>query len=403
MKKLTVLILVLAMLVSLFAACEQKKEENILDTAVEYIRAMYKKDDGSATAGDYTVVGVVNINGSTFDVVWTTDAETVKIVPDAETKMVTIDVDEESPAEVNYTITATVTDAEGNTASCSFKHTVPEYKVLTVADVLTLDDGAAIVMSGTVTSIDTAWSEQYGNISVYVEDEAGNSILCYRLGTNVTVGDVITVKGTVGSYNGKKQIAQGATAVITGHVEIKVEFAEKTLAEANATEDGTGVQVSGVVTNIGTEWSEQYGNISVTITDKTGSLYIYRLATKVELGDAIVVKGNMGSYNGSKQIAAGATAEIEGNHAAATLAEATAAEDGTLVKVTGTVKTIDTEWSEQYGNISVTIEDETGATLYLYRLATNVEVGDVITVYGKVGSYKEAKQIAAGAFAFIAE
>ena len=83
-------------------------------------------------------------------------------------------------------------------------------------------------------------------------------------------------------------------------------------------------------------------------------------------------------------------------------AEAVALPDGTKVTVTGAVLRIDTAWSDQYGNITVTIGDAAG-TLYVYRLATNVEVGQVITISGEVGSYKGAKQIAAGATATIDE
>ncbi len=405
MKKLTVLILALSMIVSLFAACGQKK--TLLDTAAEYLEAMYKQDNGTATPDDYKLVGVVNISGTSFNVTWSSDADDVKIVPDADGKMVTVDVNEQSPAEVAYTLTATIADAEGKTATCTFTHTVPEFKVLTVAEVVALDDGAAAVLKGTVTAIDTAWSDQYKNISVYVEDEAGSKILCYRLGTNVTVGDVLIVKGFVGSYNGAKQIAAGATAEIVDHVEVKVDFPETTLADANAAEDGTNVTVTGVVVNIAEKdaWSDKYNNMSVTITDGEDTLYIYRLATKVELNDVIVIKGAIGSYKGTKQIAAGATAEITGTHKEVSLADANATDDGVLVIVKGTVKEIAEKdaWSDKYNNMSVTIEDADGNTLYIYRLGTKVELGDEITVYGAVGSYKGTKQIAAGGFAVISE
>ena len=83
------------------------------------------------------------------------------------------------------------------------------------------------------------------------------------------------------------------------------------------------------------------------------------------------------------------------------ITEAIASKDGKLVIVKGTVKTIDEVWSDKYNNITVTIEDEAGNTLYIYRLKTNVKVGDVVTITGKVGSYNGSKQIASGATAVI--
>ncbi len=408
MKKLSALIIVLCMLVCAFASCGgDKVEENPLDKAKEYLQAMYKDDDGSQTAKDYQVVKFVSIEGVKYDIDWTVDKDDVKLAATADGKYMGIDVNEESPEAVEYTLTATIKDAEGKSVSCAFKHTVPQFKVFTIPEVIASNDGDAIVVKGTVTAIDTAWSDEYKNISVYISDDEGNKILCYRLGTNVVVGDVITVKGAVGSYNGAKQIAQGATAVITDHVEIKIDFPEMSLADAIAAEDGTSCLISGTVIKIAEKdaWSDKYNNMSVTITDGKNELYIYRLGTKVELNDVITVKGAVGSYKDAKQIAQGATAEITGKHELVSIKDAIASDDGKLVIVKGTVSDIAEKdaWSDKYGNISVTISDAEGNTLYVYRMNTKVEKGDVITVYGKVGSYKDAKQIAAGCFAIIGE
>ena len=76
-------------------------------------------------------------------------------------------------------------------------------------------------------------------------------------------------------------------------------------------------------------------------------------------------------------------------------------DDGTKVVVLGTVSNIDKEWSGTYNNISVYISDADGKTLYLYRLATKVEVGDIIRVTGTKSTYKDSAQIAEGATAEI--
>ena len=83
-----------------------------------------------------------------------------------------------------------------------------------------------------------------------------------------------------------------------------------------------------------------------------------------------------------------------------TVTEAAALEDGTLVLITATVSEITYNWSDSSQNMSVNITDGT-TTLNAYKLASKVEVGDTITVYGKIGSYNNVKQIAAGATAVI--
>ena len=173
-----------------------------------------------------------------------------------------------------------------------------------------------------------------------------------------------------------------------------------TIASAVKLEDGKAVVIEGVVESIAEkgEWSDKYGNMSVNLKDATGTILVYRLSTKVEVGDYIRVFGTMGSYNEVKQIAQGATATIYGK--LSTIAEATAAEDNTLVVLEGKVTEIKTAWSDQYKNISVFLEDGTGR-IQLFRLSANVAVGDYIRVYGKVGSFQGEKQIAQGATALM--
>lgn len=233
-------------------------------------------------------------------------------------------------------------------------------------------------------------------------DAADNVTVTWALDPATMLVDgklVITADGTA------KLVATVECGAIKEVVELTINVAKElktvTIAEAVLLADGADVVVEGIVTAINGEWNDQYGNMNVTITDKTGSLYCYRLATKVVLGQTIKVTGKVGSYNGAKQVAAGATAEVIAEAGKeATLAEAVALEDGTRVIVKGSVKTIDTEWSDQYKNITVTIEDETG-TLYCYRLSTNVQVGDQLVVFGEIGSYKGAKQLAQGGIAVI--
>ena len=83
-----------------------------------------------------------------------------------------------------------------------------------------------------------------------------------------------------------------------------------------------------------------------------------------------------------------------------TIAEALAAADDTPVIVRGIVKSADT-WNTQYSNMSVTIIDENLDELYIFRLGTQVAVGDDITVTGKMDTYNNARQIAQGATAVI--
>jgi len=86
--------------------------------------------------------------------------------------------------------------------------------LMTIPEVLASAEGTNVVVKGTVESFYYAWSDEFNNCSVYIKDDAGNKLLCFRLKTKVAIGDQITVTGTATVYNGTVQIAEGCTATI---------------------------------------------------------------------------------------------------------------------------------------------------------------------------------------------
>ena len=126
MKKFLAMLMLLAMCFSCAAMAETTDED--LAAAKTYLFMMYK-DLPETTMSDYEVVGVINIGGIEFPITWTADSDTIKIVPQ-DNKMVTIDVDEKNPEEVTYTLTATLSNAAGETVSVSFAHKVPAAMIL---------------------------------------------------------------------------------------------------------------------------------------------------------------------------------------------------------------------------------------------------------------------------------
>ena len=112
-------------------------------------------------------------------------------------------------------------------------------------------------------------------------------------------------------------VVKGATSVTVQTKQIGAEDPnKKTIPEALDAADGTDVVVTGYVKSIDTAWSTKFNNMSVTIADDEGNtLYVFRLSTQVNLNDIITVSGKMATYNGNRQIGAGATAEIIGQKA----------------------------------------------------------------------------------------
>ena len=226
MKKFLAMLMLAVMCFTCAAVAETTDED--LTSAKAYLYMMYKSS-AETTMADYEVVGVVNIGGTEFPITWTTDSDTIKIVP-GDNKMVTIEVDENNPEEVNYTLTATLSNAAGETVSVSFAHKVPAAMILEgmsyeeiVAAAYTLEAGVSMEetqrLYGTVTQINTAWSDEYKNITVTIQvgDLADQPIQCYRLSgdgaENLAVGDAITVEGTLKNYNGTIEFDKGCKLV----------------------------------------------------------------------------------------------------------------------------------------------------------------------------------------------
>ena len=97
--------------------------------------------------------------------------------------------------------------------------TTPAPTEVTVTEAAALADGTAVIVTATVVKITYDWSDNSGNMSVDISDGT-TTINAYKLASKVGLGDVIKITGTVGSFGGKKQIAEGATAeVVTAHTE----------------------------------------------------------------------------------------------------------------------------------------------------------------------------------------
>ncbi|MBQ8633195.1 MAG: hypothetical protein IJ420_06275 [Lachnospiraceae bacterium] len=460
MKKLLACALIFVMCLGSLAACGKEQtadptpttapttaptqapvEDTVSDlvNAKNYLFTMYK-DQTEATPVDYTVVGVVNIGGVLFPIEWTVDNASVKIIP-GDDKMVTIDVDDKNPEEVTYVLTATLKDDKGNTESCSFTHRVPAAIILdagmSYADIVdaayTLEDGLAMEgtfrLYGTITKVDTPWSPDYKNITVTiaVAGKEDKPIMCYRLkgdgAENLKVGDAITVEGTFKNYKGT--IEYDAGCVLVGYGEHKDYTA--LLDAAYTLEDGLAMQepctMSGVITKIDTPWSADYKNITVTmvvngVEDKP--IMCYRLqgegAEGLAIGDYITVTGTIKNYKGTIEFdakcnldnvvkAAGSDEPVEekpqvdptGMSAAEILDAAYGLEAGeafaTTCTLTGVISEINSAWSDQYGNITVTIvvDGKEDKKIECFRLvgdgAADLAVGDTITVTGLIKNY----------------
>ena len=279
-----------------------------------------------------------------------------------------------------------------------------------------LEKGASLSgtyrLFGKITKINTAWSDQYKNITVTIEVAglADKPIMCFRMAgdgaESLAVGDEITVEGTIKNYDGTVEFDAKCKLIGKGeHLD-----QSKTVNAAYGLAEGESMSSSlilkGVISKIDDAWSDQYKNITVTIivdgmTDKP--IKCFRLkgdgADKLTDGQTITVYGTIKNYNGTVEFDSGcillADADVDAAKtliAAYKLAENTAL-DGERT-LTGVITKIDDAWSDQYKYITVTITVAgiSDKQIKCFRMTGNgadkLAEGDKITVTGTIKNYK---------------
>ena len=95
-----------------------------LEAAKDYLYGMYINQDVEVRK-DYEVVNTVFYDGVSYSITWTVSgADSISVKPGSSDVMSLIDVDETKTEQVNYTLTATISDASGKTVTVSFERSV---------------------------------------------------------------------------------------------------------------------------------------------------------------------------------------------------------------------------------------------------------------------------------------
>ena len=356
------------------AAPAEAKPESLLEDAAEFVKANYDKSSKAnpapRTTADFEVYDQITIKGQVFDIEWSTDTQYVT-ADKKDNHVVLINIAEDAPEETVYNLIAVVKDSLGKQVVLNMPKTLPQGSTdpsleEIVLAAYQLADGEylpkAVRLAGFIVDIPTAYSEQYGNITVNIKvlALAENIIQCYRLSgdgcADLKVGDLITVEGKIKNYKGTIEFDK---PVLVGMGDIPDQSA--TLDPAFLLADGEamkGVQVlCGVIESIPTAYSEQYGNITVNLAIGDKIVQAYRLTGGADLkvGDAITVVGNIKNYK-------------------------------------GTIVAIPSAYSEQYGNITVNIQvgglDDLIIQCYRLTGGADLAIGDEITVKGIIKNYK---------------
>ena len=103
---------------------EQPVEGPSLDDAAAYLHKIYK-DKKEKTDKDFDVVAVIVIDGVKFPVTWTSDNANIVVRESTKTGYYTIDLPDLNTEEFSYTLTATISDGNGNSTQKAYSFKVP--------------------------------------------------------------------------------------------------------------------------------------------------------------------------------------------------------------------------------------------------------------------------------------
>ena len=227
-------------------------EPTDLENAAEYVRQLYK--DTTVTAADYPLVSSVKIGATTYEITWTVNTDKITVTV-GEDGTVSVDVPDEAYEEIAYVLTATVKDAEGNTAVKEFNRTVPKFKVTTWEEYQAAEEGVNLIVQGIVVGIN---SKAAGNTRnhLFLLDESGyGGYYSYQMDVDpvadlgIEVGMTVRVAGPAAPYSGMMEIKGGIPTVVS--TEIKsfevVDITDKFVPGTNFNElVGMPVVVKGV-------------------------------------------------------------------------------------------------------------------------------------------------------------
>lgn len=365
MKRIIAMALSVLMLLTLFVGCKGKKNE-ALESAKAYLENMYQtgdKDEPMNISVDKEVLTVVTVDGESYDVEWSVevtegDKDSVKISESENENRVLIDIPDLTETDILFTAIATIKDKK-NSIEAKF-----DYKVagITVEDVdvetilnnaYALKEGEKMdgtqTLTGKVKSIDTAYSAQYQNVTVTIEIDgfADKPIICYRLKGNgadtLAVGDTITVVGTIVNYQGKIEFEAGCEI--------------KTIVKADGSTTNNATTNNNSTPSGSTNNSTPSGGSNNT---SSGKLTLVTDQARI-LKDAFALgKNETTPY---------------------------------IAQLEGKVISVDKEYSEQYGSVTVTMTVG-GKNIVCYNMkvsgvsgGSKVKAGDTITVQGVIKNF----------------
>ena len=269
-------------------------------------------------------------------------------------------------------------------------------QVIDIAEARTLELGTIVTVQGVVT-VDRG---NFGNLDIHIQDQTGGIDL-FLGGTSgvpaLVAGDSIEVTGALGEFNGSLQIRSPSSLEVLGTGEVP-EPRPVTGQEVEARTFEGLVATLGVVTVESID-VQNFDNHNLQVRTADGTEVQVRVDSRTglassdwEIGGSYEIAGILRIFQGTPRIQPRSPADRILPAEPVSIAEARAAELGTIVTVQGVV-TVD---RGNFGNLDIHIQDQTaGIDVFLGGTSgvPALVAGDSIEVTGALGEFNDALQI----------
>jgi|GEM_PF-6905582 len=289
MKKLSVCVAVLLALCTVICCvavgCTPEEPDLTgITAAKEYLFGQLRNAE-TTTNADFTRPAALRNEHGTYTVAWTVNvtsgpANGVK-VGEAVNGIVTIDIDSFTTEAIVYTLTATITDAAGNTETLTFNHKVDKFNAITVAEFLAKEEGDTIY--AIIGYVMASGADEGSTGSFIVGDETG-AIFSYEEKREVFVGDKIAIWGKRSSNYELPQITNTDVQVLESN---SASYAEDT-ATALAAEDINLSATNAEVAAMAGKYYKITGSTLVVSDGYTNANYNDKQLLKLYTNDEIV-------------------------------------------------------------------------------------------------------------------
>ena len=267
MKKLLVVLLTLVLCVATLTSCDLANQflENFqllrgdsinVNEAADYIYNVYK--DMSITSTDYELSAKTNIGGISYDITWSVNTDKVKITKKDDNTYL-VNVDERSPEDVPYVLTAVITALDRTTAKKQFNLMVPLYDAISHEEYMAAKKDEIVTIAGIVVAINSKEAGNTRNHLFLADADVTGGYYCYQTKQDpaklgIEVGMTVKVTGPVTPYGDMQEIKDGEIAILDKTIK-KVDVLDITekfaAGESLAAYIGLPVTIKGV--EIGTQ------------------------------------------------------------------------------------------------------------------------------------------------------